>query len=305
MNLKRLLLNLKEFIMSNLSELKNRLHAIKQTRQITGAMYLLSTSRMKKAMQNINYNIDYLHKLRATIKDIISTAKYNDLTNRFIEMPGEGVNLYISITSDKGLCGSYNSDVVNKTFEELEREGDYILLSIGSAGTEMFQNKGIIPDYSWYDVLYRPSVSLASSISDTIIELYTEHEIDEAYIVYTQYNKNGQLTPVCKRILPILRRDFADIESDSKYDTLPIYEPSMNEVFEKLVPSYLTSYMYDVFMQSAASENSARMKAMQNATDNADKMIDDLSAKINAERQLQITNEILEISAATKIKGAV
>lgn len=291
--------------MSNLSELKNRLHAIKQTRQITGAMYLLSTSRMKKAMQNINYNIDYLHKLRATIKDIISTAKHNDLKNRFTEMPGEGVNLYVSITSDKGLCGSYNADIVAKTCEELEHEEDYILLSIGSAGTEMFESKNIFPDYSWYDVLYKPTVSLASNISQTIVELYTEHEIDEAFIVYTEYNKNGQLTPVCRRILPLLRRDFLDINLDSKYDTLPIYEPSMNEVFEKLVPSYITSYMYDVFMQSAASENSARMKAMQSATDNADEMISELSAKINAERQLQITNEILEISAATNIKGAV
>ncbi|MBO4468491.1 MAG: ATP synthase F1 subunit gamma [Clostridia bacterium] len=291
--------------MGNLSELKNRLHAIKQTRQITGAMYLLSTSRMKKAIQNVNYNIDYLHKLRSTINDIISTVKYNELTNRFIEMPGEGVNLYVSITSDKGLCGSYNSDIVNKTYEELRHEDDYILLSIGSVGTEMFENLGILPDYSWCDVLLRPSVSLASSIAETIIELYTEHEIDEAYIVYSEYNKNGNIVPVCKRVLPLLRRDFLDIEPVSKYDVLPIYEPSINEVFEKIVPSYLTSYMYDVFMQSAAAENSSRMKAMQNATENADKMIDELSAKINAERQLAITNEILEISAATNIKGAV
>lgn len=291
--------------MSNLSTLKNRLHAIKQTRQITGAMYLLSTSRIKKAMQNIDYNIDYLDKLRSTMKDIISTAEYNDLKNRFIEMPSEGVNLYVSITSDKGLCGSYNADIVAKTFEELKREGDYILLSIGSVGTGMFENLGIDPDYSWCDVLQNPSVSLAQSIANTIIELYTEHEIDEAYIVFTKYNKNGILTPVCTRILPLLMDDFSDIESDSKYDTLPIYEPSVNEVFEMMVPSYLTSYMYDVFMQSAASENSARMKAMQSATDNADEMIESLSAQINAERQLAITNEILEISAATNIKGAV
>lgn len=291
--------------MSNISELKGRLHAIKQTRQITGAMYLLSTSRMKKAMQNIDYNIEYLHKLRVTIKDILSKAAFNDLRNRFIEMSGEGVNLYVVITSDKGLCGSYNADIVEKAYAELKAEGDYILLSIGSVGTEMFENLGVAPDYSWYDVLTHPSVSQASSIANTIIELYTEHEIDEAYIIYTEYRKNGTLLPVCKRVLPLLSGDFDDIESDFKYDTFPIYEPSIDEVFDKLVPSYLTSYMYDVFMQSAASENSARMRSMQSATDNADEMIADLTAKINAERQIAITNEILEISAAADIKGAV
>ncbi len=289
--------------MSNMSELKSRLHAVKQTRQITGAMSLLATSRLKKAMQNIDYNIDYLHKLRATMKDILSKAKDNDLKNRFIKLQGEGVNLYIAITSDKGLCGSYNSDIVDKTYEELKREGDYILLSIGSVGTEMFNNLGVTPDYSWSDILSHPSVSMSKSIAETTIELYRAHEIDEVYIVYTEYNKNGTLTPVCKRILPLLRRDFLDIDYDIKYDSFPIYEPSINEVFDKLVPSYLSSYMYDVFMQSIASENSARMTAMQSATDNADEMIDKLSAKINAERQLAITNEILEISAATDIKG--
>lgn len=291
--------------MSSMSELKNRLHAIKQTRQITGAMYLLSTSRAKKAMQNIDYNIAYLHKLRATMKDILSKAKHNDMHNRFIELPGEGVNLYIAITSDKGLCGSYNSDIVEKTHAELLKENDYVLLSIGSVGTTMFENLGINPDYSWCDILSKPTLSMATRIAETIIELYTSHEVDEAFIVYTEYNKNGTLTPVCKRILPLLRRDFLDIEYDFKYNAYPIYEPSINEVFERLVPSYIASYMYDAFMQSAASENSARMKSMQSATDNADEMIDKLTKKINAERQLAITNEILEISAATDIKGAV
>ncbi len=289
--------------MSNMSELKNRLYAIKQTRQITGAMYLLSTSRAKKAMQNIDYNIAYLHKLRATMKDIVSKAKENDMHNRFIDMPGEGVNLYVVITSDKGLCGNYNSDIVEKAQEELRKENDYVLLSIGSVGTAMFENSGIKPDYSWCDILSHPTLSMASNIAETIIELYTSHEVDEAFIVYTEYSKSGVLTPVCKRVLPLLRRDFADIEFDFLYTAYPIYEPSINAVFERLVPSYITAYMYDVFMQSAASENSARMKSMQSATENADEMIDELTKKINAERQLSITNEILEISAATDIKG--
>lgn len=291
--------------MSNISELKGRLNAIKQTRQITGAMYLLSTSRMKKSMQNMDFNIAYMHKLRSTMKDILSKAKHNDLHNRFIEQQDEGITLYIAITSDKGLCGSYNSDIVNLTAEKIRNSGDSILLSIGSVGNSMFDNIGIKPDYNWSDVLTHPSLSMADEISKTIIDLYKEHEINEAFVIFTEYKSQSVQTPVCQRILPLLRRDFEDIEYEYKYVTFPIYEPSIDEVFNLMVPQYIMGFMYDVFMQSAASENSARMRAMQNATDNADEMIEDLSAKINAERQLAITNEILEISAATDISGAV
>lgn len=291
--------------MSNLSELKSRLYAIKQTRQITGAMYLLSTSRMKKSMQNMDFNLAYMYKLRATMKDILSLTKNNGIHNRYIEKQGEGITLYIAITSDKGLCGSYNSDIVKLTADLMEKSGDSILLSVGSIGDALFKTRGIIPDYNFTDILAHPSLSVASSISETIIDLYRQHEVNEAFVVYTEYESSAMQTPVFKRILPLLRHDFEDIKSDHRYEMLPIYEPDVNEVFDLMIPSFVTGFMYDIFMQSAASENSARMKAMQNATENADAMIEELSAQINAERQLAITNEILEISAATNIEGAV
>jgi len=291
--------------MGNMSGLKSRLHAITQTRQITGAMYLLSTSRMKKAMQNIDFNIDYMRKLRLTMMDIVFNAKNNGLSNRFIKKHDSGVTLYVAITSDKGLCGSYNSDVVNKTLECIKSKDDSILLSIGSIGNAMFENAGVSPDYNWSDILSHPSVSIASTIAETIIDLYRQHEVNEAYIVYTEYESSSVQNVVSRRVLPLLRHDFADIECEQKFNSFPIYEPSIDAVFDLLIPQYLTAFMYDVFMQSAASENSARMTAMQNATDNADEMIAELSAQINAERQLAITNEILEISAAAKIEGAV
>jgi len=291
--------------MGNMSALKSRLHAIIQTRQITGAMYLLSTSRMKKAMQNIDFNIEYMKELRYTMRDIVFNAKNNEISNPFIEKSESGLTLYVCITSDKGLCGSYNSDVVNKTLELTKQRGDFILLSIGQIGSSALENSGVKPDYSWSDVLSHPSVSMASDISNTIIDLYKQHEINEAYIVFTEYESKTVQNVVCRRVLPLLRHDFSDVEEEIKFNTYPIYEPSIDKVFELLIPEYLTAFMYDVFMQSAASENCARMTAMQNATENADKMISDLSAQINAERQLAITNEILEISAAAKIEGAV
>ena len=106
-------------------------------------------------------------------------------------------------------------------------------------------------------------------------------------------------------MLPLLRRDFDDVEYENKYTADVLYEPDLQTVFDRMVPQYIIGMMYDIMMQSAASENAARMTAMQNATKNADEMIADLSRKINAARQLMITNEITEIAAATNIRGAV
>ena len=177
--------------------------------------------------------------------------------------------------------------------EGTEKEGSYI-----------FSSRGITPDYTWQDVLRHPTLSMASQIADTIIELYKEHEINEAFVVYTEYVSASLQKAVCRRLLPLLRRDFLDIEYEYKYTAQPIYEPSIKSVFENLVTHYVTGFMYDVFMQSAASENTARMNAMQSATKNADEMISDLSRQVNAVRQLTVTNEITEIAAGTQLSQA-
>ncbi len=291
--------------MSSMGELKAHLNAVKQTRQITNAMYLLSTSRMKKAMQNIDFNLAYLNKLRVTIKDILSKAKHNDIHNHFIEQQSEGQTLFIAISSDKGLCGGFNSDVAELTAEKMSEKNDPLLFSVGSIGTSLLSAKGLHPAYSKDSMLKVPTLDTAAEVARAIIELYRTHEVNEAFVVYTQYENAAVQKPVCRRLLPLLRRDFTDLEYEYKYTAYPIYEPDVSAVFENLVSHYVTGFMYDVFMQSAASENCARMGAMQSATENADGMIEELSAQINAERQLAITNEITEISAATDVEGAV
>lgn len=291
--------------MENISELKQHLHAIEQTRQISNAMYLLSTSRMKKSMQNIDYNLDYMRKLRATIKDIISKTKHNMLTDPFIELTEGGKALFFVITSDKGLCGGYNSAVFNLAMKKMSRYDKPVVYSYGYKGTEMFLNHGITPDDSMYGASQRPSLYSARALGERIVELYDDCAVSEVYIVYTEYVNSAVQRPVCKRVLPLLRRDFDDVEYENKYLADVLYEPDLQTVFDRMVPQYIIGMMYDIMMQSAASENAARMTAMQNATKNADEMIGDLSRKINAARQLMITNEITEIAAATNIKGAV
>lgn len=291
--------------MENISELKQHLRAIEQTRQISNAMYLLSTSQMKKSMQNIDYNLNYMRKLRATIKDIISKTKHNMLTDPFIELTEGGKALFFVITSDKGLCGGYNSAVFNLAMKKMREYEKPVVYSYGYKGTEMFLNHGITPDDSMYGASQRPSLYSARALGERIVELYDDCAVSEVYIVYTEYVNSAVQRPVCKRVLPLLRRDFDDVEYENKYTADVLYEPDLQTVFDRMVPQYIIGMMYDIMMQSAASENAARMTAMQNATRNADEMIAKLGAQINAARQLIITNEITEIAAATDIKGAV
>ena len=291
--------------MENISELKQHLNAIEQTRQISNAMYLLSTSRMKQSMQNIDYNLAYMRKLRATIKDIISKTKHNMLTDPFIELTEGGKALFFVITSDKGLCGGYNSAVFNLAMEKMREYEKTVVFSLGYKCTEMFLNHGLTPDDSMYGASQRPSLYSARALGERIVELYDDCAVSEVYIVYTEYVNSACQRPVCKRVLPLLRRDFDDVEYENKYSADVLYEPDLQTVFDRMVPQYIIGMIYDILMQSAASENAARMTAMQNATKNADEMIGKLSAQINAARQLMITNEITEIAAATDIKGAV
>ena len=288
--------------MENISELKQHLHAVEQTRQISNAMYLLSTSRMKKSMRNIEYNLTYMRRLRATMKDIISKTKRSMLSNPYIELTEGGKALFFVITSDKGLCGGYNSAVFNLAMEKIRQYGEPVVYSLGLKGTEMFLSRGITPDGSWYGASQRPSIYLARLLGEQIVELYADRTVSE---VYTEYVNSAVQKPVCKRVLPLLRRDFADVEYENKYSAEVLYEPDMQTVFEQMAPQYVIGMIYDIIMQSSASENAARMTAMQNATKNADKMIASLTEQINSVRQLVITNEITEIAAASQVQGAV
>lgn len=290
--------------MSSANEIKQHLKAVEQTRQITNAMYLLSTSRMKKAMQHVDFNLFYLQRLRATMKDILSKTKNNDLTNRFIEDNGKGSAVFVVITSDKGLCGGYNSAVVKLAMEKLSQYDNYpVVISLGITGDKMLRDKGITPVYSWYGASQHPTLNLANQVAEKLIGLYLTDDFHEVYVVYTEFHSAAVQEPKCERLLPLLRRDFLDIEREGNKTAEMIFEPSIDVVFDQLVYQYVTGFMFDVFMQSAASENIARMNAMQSATRNADDMIKHLSTELNAARQLQITNEITEISAAVEMGG--
>ncbi len=285
--------------MANLNEIRQHQRAVEQTRQITNAMYLLSTSRMRKAMLRVDYNLTYMNRLRATIKDIL--LKSESLQHLYAGREKHGNALFIVISSDKGMCGSYNSSVLNLAMQMLRQFPSAQVGSIGLFGNEYFANHKIEPVVEWFGASQKPSLFYARQIGEGALNMYEQNTVDEVYVVYTHYKNVSIQTPRCIRLLPLNIRDFDDISVEYEYSADVLYSPTPEKVFDRIVPQYVIGMIYDMLNLSSASEHAARMNAMQSATSNADKMLHSLTAEYNATRQLIITNEITEIAASSEL----
>lgn len=286
---------------NSLRDIKNRIESVRQTRQITGAMYLLSTSQLRKMTANMEYTIGYMERLRKTMSDILRVTKGAGIHNRYLDKDVRGTALFMPVMGDKGLCGNYNNAVALLTAEKLKKYEDPLVYCFGEVGRDYLTAKGVKVDRVLPGSSMHPDLNLARDLAETLIEMYLTEEVNEVYIIYTPFTK-GERTPVSFRLLPLLRHDFGDLDRPYAPTEL-LYEPSAQEVFEHIVPLYCSSLLYDILVQSSASENAARMEAMKNATDNADEMLKSLTSSLNAVRQLNITSEITEIAAATSLRN--
>ncbi len=286
--------------MQNLTEIRHHLRSVEQTRQITNAMYLLSTSRMKKAMTHIGYNMRYFTRVRATMKDIIEKS-HNSVTHPYFADPTPRDRAaYVVVAADKGLCGAYNSNVLKLAWEHIEKHPTHFICTAGIMATEFFERKGITPDIELLGIVQDPKLSLARSLTETMLDLYDQDLMDEVYIVYTHFVNSAKQYPKIIRLLPLKIEDFIDVDVEYQYEADILYEPSPLSVFQTLVPQYAVGLVYGALVMSYASEHSARMTAMQNSTKNADDMIDKLRAQYNGARQYAITREISEIVAGSR-----
>jgi len=284
---------------NNMREIKSHIRSINQMRQITKAMKLISASKLKKARTQLEETLPYFKKVRETIADIL--AHSGDVESRFIDLKDEKVGkkkAYIVITGDKGLAGGYNSSIIKlaeKTIGEDKEEA--VLLVAGISGRSYFIRKKFNV-YAEFDyAVQNPTVYRAREIADIILDLYNKQVVDEVYIVFTQMISAISLEPKVLKLLPLeigaLREDVKanDIIIDEKFK----YEPSASIVLDVLISKYIKGIMYGAFVEAFTSEQSARMTAMDNATTNADDMLQKLNLYYNRARQAAITQEISEI----------
>lgn len=279
--------------MQNAYEIKRRIKTIKETEQITKAMYLISSSKLNKALGRYKSNLLYFNKIRQTLKDILMHS--SDISHPFCQHREGERTAYIVIAADKGLCGSYNHNVLEAAINHMKDRKEKYIFVVGQVAREFFNRKGYDIDVEFLYASQNPTFYNAREIGEDIINLYKNNMMDEVYVVYTRIESNMSQQPRVMKLLPIELDSFKDIELEYSYSGDILYHPSPKAVFDLLIPKYVIGLIYGALVQSFASEQQARMMAMDTANKNADDMIAKLNLEYNRVRQESITNELSEI----------
>ncbi len=295
--------------MANTREIQSRIKSINDTLKITNAMYMISSSKLKKARREYENTHPYFINLQDAIKKALKLVP--DVEHRYFygenDTAGEpekrkGV---IVVTADKGLAGAYNQNVIKLAMENIDCDSfkNDKLFVIGQVGRHYFQKVDIFVDEHFQYTAQDPSLNRARKIAETVIDLYDRDELDEVYIVYTRMKTAISTEPKIKRLLPLRKRAFTDtsdhIQLGTNINNITLL-PSADVVFDNVIPDFIAGYVYGALIESYCSEQNARMMAMQSATDSAKDMLKELSVLYNRARQAAITQEITEVISGAK-----
>ena len=282
--------------MASLRDIKQRKSSIQSTQQITKAMKLVSTVKLQKARAHAESANPYFNYMYETVTDMISRS--GSLEHPYLRAGSSSRKAVVVISSNRGLAGGYNSNIVKLvTGSEFARE-DVRVYAIGRKARESLERKGyeIAEDYS--NIMDGPEYADAAAICREILTAYKDGEIGEIYLAYTHFKNTVSHVPTLMKLLPVEAEAHTGKTSESL--TLMNYEPSEEEALDRIIPKYVTSLVYGALVEAVASENGARMQAMDAATNNAEEMIGDLTLKYNRARQGSITQELTEIIAGAE-----
>ncbi|MCM1126422.1 MAG: ATP synthase F1 subunit gamma [Lachnospiraceae bacterium] len=286
--------------MASMRDIKRRKGSIQSTQQITKAMKLVSTVKLQRAKQNAEKSQSYFHYMFDTVNSILS--KTGNLEHKYLKAGETGKKAVIVITSNRGLAGGYNSNVIKLVTRGELADEDLMIYAIGKKGREALQRKyEIKADYS--DVIEEPVYADAMAICREVLDAFAKGEISEIYLAYTGFKNTVVHVPTLLKLLPVeieeQERALAEGVEENAGDkkALMNFEPDDEEALNMLIPKYITSLIYGAMIESVASENGARMQAMDSATSNAEEMIDHLTLLYNRARQGSITQELTEIIA--------
>ena len=282
--------------MPSMRDIQRRKVSVESTEQITKAMKLVATVKLQKAKQRAEEAKPYFDKMYETVSSIL--ARTGDVEHKYLKPSESKKKAVIVITGNRGLAGGYNNNITNLlTKSEDFKSEDVIVYNLGKKGKETLSRFGydIREDYS--EVINNPMYRDAMEISDRVLEDFENGEFGELYIAYTVFKNTVSHIPTILKILPVSKED-----SLSEEDRLALmnYEPDEDDALSLIVPKYVTSIIYGGILESVASENGARMSAMDSATSNADEMIKDLGLLYNRARQSSITQELTEIIAGAE-----
>lgn len=287
--------------MASMRDIKRRKSSIQSTQQITKAMKLVSTVKLQRARANAERSQTYFNCMYDTVNSILSRVGH--VEHRYLMSGKSPKKAVIVITSNRGLAGGYNSNVVKLVTrnEDWNRE-DLLIYAIGNKGRELLLRGGYEIKEALSEVIEEPAYADAMLLADRLLKAFEEEEIGEIYLAYTSFKNTVSHVPTLLKLLPV-EVEAAEEGPASQQNALMNFEPEDIEALDMIVPKYIASLIYGAMVESVASENGARMQAMDNATGNAEEMISDLSLKYNRARQGSITQELTEIIAGAEALG--
>ena len=291
--------------MANAREIQSRIKSVQDTMKITNAMYMISSSKMKKAKKVLEDTEPYFYNMQAAIARIlrhIPDIQHPFFSVRHLVPQQERKTGIIVVTGDKGMAGAYNHNITKLTDEFMEKTpGYHKLYVLGMVGRQYYEKKSADVDGSFRYTVQKPTMHRARLISEEIVRAFLDRELDEVDIIYTQMQNAAVMEPVDMQLLPLKKASFspAQIPAGAPQEEIEMF-PSADVVLDTMIPNYLTGVIYGCLVEAYASENNARMTAMQSSTDSAKKMLQDLSIQFNRARQAAITQEITEVISGAK-----
>ena len=280
--------------MASMRDIKRRKGSVQSTQQITKAMKLVSTVKLQRAKGRAEKSKTYFNCMYDTVVSMLSKA--GDINHPFLKPGNSTRKAVIVITANRGLAGGYNSNIVKLVRDNDWNKEDLIIYPIGSKGRDVFARMGyeLGEDYSY--AIEEPLYADAMTVSNKVLDDFATGRVGEIYVVYTGFKNTVTHIPTLLKLLPIKVEDVRSAEDKAVLD----FEPETEDAIELIIPKYITSLIYGAMVESVASENGARMQAMDSATSNAEEMIGKLSLLYNRARQSSITQELTEIIAGAE-----
>lgn len=280
--------------MASMRDIKRRRSSIQSTQQITKAMKLVSTVKLQRARASAERSKSYFTCMYDTMNSIL--ARVGQVQHKYL-MPGKtGKKAVILITSNRGLAGGYNNNVSKLiTRHETWKKEDLLIYAIGNKGRDILARAGYEIKEDLPEVMEQPAYADAMFLTDRLLRAFEDGEISEIYLAYTSFKNTVSHIPTLVKLLPVEKEE--DAQQESNGDAMMNFEPEDEEALDLIIPKYVASLIYGGLVEALASENGARMQAMDNATNNAEELINDLGLLYNRARQGSITQELTEIIA--------
>lgn len=289
--------------MANGREIKNRIGSVRNTRKITNAMYLISSSKLRKARAELAKTRPFFRATEHEIKRIFQST--SEVESQYF-YPSSGPTkaetvAFLVITSDRGLAGAYNYNVIRRAEAEIRKREKVRLFVIGDYGRRYFKHHNGPVEETFFYTAQDPTFRRAREISYTLLTEYTEGRADEIRIIYSDMENDMVSTVKCVRVLPFERKMFlSEEEAENSSDQMYKFEPSATKVLDQMIPSYMAGFIYGAMVDSFSAEQNARMNAMHTATENADELMGDLQIEYNRVRQSAVTQEITEVASGAR-----